>query len=193
MRRRKAGIFGIFLLLPGGFVKVVAGGLAVLMVVTATTGDSVRGGQETSDGALLGPGQVWGSADGAGRHFEGRPANRTLPASVRSRFPKQDWDQQVDNTVTEAVPPVREVKGFDEKASAEQPARRSEYERVYSNTDGTETTEFSAAKLNYRGKDGAWTPIDPNLVDDQGNGWRNAADEVGLRFAKRPTRPTWSR
>ncbi|SFQ99982.1 RHS repeat-associated core domain-containing protein [Lentzea waywayandensis] len=186
MRRRKAGIFGFFLV-PSGFVKVVAGGLAVLMVVSAT-GDSVRDqlGDEAAYAALHRPGQVWGSAaDGAGTHFEGTPANRTLPASVRSRYPKQTWEQQVDNTVTEAEPPLTEVKGFDEKASAEQPARRSEYERVYANPDGSETTEFSTSKLNYRGKDGTWTPIDPTLVDDQGKGWRNAAGEVGLRFAGR--------
>ncbi|WP_157984823.1 RHS repeat-associated core domain-containing protein [Lentzea terrae] len=190
MRRRKAGIFGFFFfLLPSGFVKVAAGGFAVLMVMTATTGDSVTGGQWNAYAALHGPGQVWGSADGGARHFEGRPENRTLPASVRSRYPKQTWDQQVDNTITEAEPPRTEVTGFDEKASEEQPNRRSEYERVYRNPDGTETTEFSSSKLNFRGKDGAWTPIDPNLVDDQGNGWRNAADEVGMRFAQKADAP----
>jgi RHS repeat-associated protein len=186
VRKHKAGLIGLFLF-PSTLAKFVAGGLAVVMVVSAT-GDSVTGQQRSTGGytALHGPGQVWGSAaDGTGAHFEGSPANRTLPASVRSRYPKQNWDQQVDNTVTEAEPPSTEVRGFDEKASTEQPARRSEFERVYTNTDGTETTEFSTAKLNYQGKDGAWTPVDPTLVDDQGNGWRNTADEVGLRFAKR--------
>ncbi|HUQ59975.1 RHS repeat-associated core domain-containing protein [Lentzea sp.] len=134
---------------------------------------------------MRGPEQVWGSAaEGAGRHFEGRPENRTLPASQKSRYPRQVWDQKADQVVTEAEAPPAEATGFDEKTSTEQAARRTEHERVYANADGTETTEFSTAKLHYRGKDGTWTPIDPTLVDDQGKGWRNAADEVGLRFAK---------
>ncbi|MEV6242460.1 RHS repeat-associated core domain-containing protein [Lentzea sp. NPDC051838] len=155
------------------------------MVATAA-GDGMTGlqGRESTYAALHGPGQVWGSADGAGSETADRPANRTLPASVRSRYPRQVWDQKADNTVAEAEAPVAEVKGFDEKTSTEQRERRTDFERVYRNADGTETTEFSTAKLNYKGEDGSWTPIDPTLVDDQGKGWRNAADEVGLSFAK---------
>ena len=189
MRRNKARVVGL-LLLPAGALKVVAAGVALTMVV-GVAGDTVLGGW-IGEGyrTVHGPGQRWGSAaDGGGRHFEGRPANRTLPDTVRGRYPKQVWDQRADQTVTEAEAPVAEHRGFDANTSKEVTEARNANERVYNNNDGTQTTEFSAARLNYRGKDGTWTPIDPKLVADPGQGWRNAADEVGLRFAARTDSP----
>lgn len=191
--RRSRPAWAGLLFLPSGAaklaaVKLVAVGLTAAVLAGGVAGDAVLGGVGANGGAALstlhGPGQRWGSADSAASgHVEGEPANRTLPESVRSRYPKQVWDQKVDNTVEEAQPPAARTTGYDAATSKEIPAARTAHERVYTNTDGTETTEFSAAKLNYRAADGSWQPIDPTLVEEAGKGWRNAADEVDLRLA----------
>ncbi|MFD1049163.1 hypothetical protein ACFQ1S_28325, partial [Kibdelosporangium lantanae] len=79
-------------------------------------------------------------------------------------------------------PPATQQTGYDPATSTELPERRTENERVYTNTDGTETTEFSTAKVNFHDQNGQLTPIDPTLVAD--HGWRNKADDIALKFAE---------
>ncbi|QFZ19014.1 RHS repeat-associated core domain-containing protein [Saccharothrix syringae] len=186
-RGRKAGLVGL-LWLPGGAgaVKLVASGLVVALVAGAVVGDSTTtrppgGGSATAHG----PEQRWGTAadSATAGHTEGKPANRTLPDTLRGRYPRQVWEQKVENTAAEVEAPAPEHRGFDAATSTEIPEARTEYERTYANTDGTETTEFSGARLNYRDRDGKWVPIDTRLVGDPGKGWHNAADEVDVRVA----------
>ncbi|MBP2336565.1 RHS repeat-associated protein [Saccharothrix coeruleofusca] len=177
------------LFLPAGGVKFLAIGLTVAVLAGGTAGDAVLGGAGPVDGSVLsalrGPDQLWGSAAAAAAagHVEGKPDNRTLPESIRGRYPKQVWDQKVDNTVEEVEAPVARTTGYDAATSKEIPEARTAHERVYTNADGTQTTEFSTAKVNYRAADGSWKPVDPSLVADPGKGWRNAADEVDVRLA----------
>mgnify|MGYP006196673793 CR=1 FL=1 len=72
--------------------------------------------------------------------------------------------------------------GFDRATSREREDARGPHERVYANADGTETTEFSAAPVNYRTSDGAFDPIDTALTRTD-DGWRNTTNAVGLALA----------
>ncbi|MFI0791564.1 LamG-like jellyroll fold domain-containing protein [Micromonospora rubida] len=141
-----------------------------------------------------GPDQRWGSAVGRG-HLSGAPANRTIPRSHRSRYPQPRLGQApppARNEASLAPPPVTEVRGFDEAASRELPQARGAFERGYANPDGTETTEFSAAPVNYRTPQGGWAPIDARLrpaATGRAGGWRNTADSVQIRLAARADAP----
>ncbi|GGM45872.1 hypothetical protein GCM10012275_16090 [Longimycelium tulufanense] len=102
---------------------------------------------------------------------------------MRSQFPLWTGEQPPTpaNHAEVADAPTREPT-FDPGTSVELPERRSSHERVYRNEDGTETTEFATAPLNYRTRDGTWEPIDSRLVP-AADGWRNAADAVEIRLA----------
>jgi RHS repeat-associated protein len=139
------------------------------------------------------PDQRWGSAAGQD-HLVGRPGNQTVPPSLRSKYPLRTLDgrpQPARNTATVAAPPAAQMRGFDRASSREEPSRRGRFERVYTNVDGTQTTEFSAAPSNYRRADGSWEPIDSRLAPaggpsgGAGEGWRNRADSVDVRLAGR--------
>ncbi|NUT52811.1 MAG: DNRLRE domain-containing protein [Saccharothrix sp.] len=183
-RVRKAGLLGV--LWASAPVKVVVVGL-VLAVTATSAGDAVNGwGRSETYAASTelepGPGQRWGEAQSDPDHLEGAPNNHTVPASLRSRYPKVEWDVQPHNTATVEDPPAAEAKGYEEGKSQEKPEARTKYEKVYSNPDGTETTEFSAGPVNYRDGD-EWKPIRTELVP-QDQGWHNAADEVDIRLAR---------
>ena len=185
-RVRKAGLLGV--LWASGPAKVVAA--ALVLAVTATSGgDAVNGWGRSETYAAdaiaePGPGQRWGEAQADPDHLEGTPGNHTVPESLRSRYPKVEWDVQPHNTATVEDAPVAETKGFEEGKSQEKPEARTKYEKVYANADGTETTEFSAGPVNYRDGD-RWQPIRTELVpQDQDQGWHNAADEVDVRVAR---------
>jgi hypothetical protein len=140
------------------------------------------------------PGQRWGSAADAGREPRagagdraGGSANRTVPASTRSRYPLLSLPQEPAsprNTARVAEPPPAGYRGYHARTSRELPSGRGQYERTYANADGTQTTEFSGAPVNYRGPDGSWAPIDPRL-EPAGAGWHNAADAVDVWLAGR--------
>jgi RHS repeat-associated protein len=182
--------FGLFL---GSSSLRTAVALGLVGVLTLTIGGSGINGQTAGqrDGgrrhtAAPKPGQRWGSATD-GSHLAGKAANRSLPTSMRSRYPLQTLDQQPQpgrNTASVAEAPAGKVRGFDEKTSRELPSARGAHERVYDNTDGTQTTEFSTDPVNYQRSDGSWAPIDTRLTPaGDGAGWRNSADSVDLRLA----------
>ncbi|WP_268995872.1 RHS repeat-associated core domain-containing protein [Saccharothrix luteola] len=183
-RVRKAGLLGA--LWASGPAKVVA--VAVVLAVTATSGgDAVDGwGRSETHAAdtevVPGPGQRWGEAQADPDHLDGAPDNHTVPDSLRSRYPKVEWDVHPHNTASVETPPATETKGFEEGKSQEKPEARTKHEKVYTNPDGTETTEFSAGPVHYRDGD-QWKPIEPRLVPDD-QGWHNAADEVDVRLAR---------
>jgi RHS repeat-associated protein len=128
------------------------------------------------------PDQRWGSASGQAHLEVGRP-NRTVPASQRSRYPRTELDAAAGNTASVATGPTRRT-GFDRTTSRERPDARGAHERVYTNTDGTETTEFSATPLNFRDRDGNWLPIDTKLTPTD-TGWANPTNSAALEFAAR--------
>jgi RHS repeat-associated protein len=133
------------------------------------------------------PGQRWGSAAGLSHVAKG-PVNKTLPQTERGRYPRLPGVAAPADTATVDTGPVAAHTGFDRATSKEIPAARNAHEKVYANTDGTETTELSTAPVNYRGSDGEWKPIDPAVTATPG-GWSNTANTVELGFASRADNP----
>ena len=187
---RPVGAFGP--LWTFGTVKLVAAGLTVAMLASAAGAGVIgppglSGDGSTPHSAPAGPKQRWGSPAANVSHLEGVPKNRTLPGTLRGRYPSVTWKQKT-NSATVAQPPTpTPARGFDPATSRELPADRTANERTYDNGDGTQTTEFSDSPLNYRTADGSWQPIDTHVVAAGGaaDGWRNAAAPVGLDFALR--------
>ncbi|WP_052744834.1 LamG-like jellyroll fold domain-containing protein [Micromonospora sp. HK10] len=187
---------------PGGLVRsaairsTVAAALAgVLMLnlggsgVLALSGQAARDARARADRAAgVKPGQRWGTAAGRS-HVKAGPMNRDVPRSMRSRFPLHKLDQKPPagrNEASVAAAPMVEKRGYDRSTSRERAAERTLNQRVYDNADGTQTTEFSSAPINFRKPDGSWAPIDLDLVPaGDGPGWRTKADSVGLRLAAR--------
>jgi RHS repeat-associated protein len=166
-------------------------------VLLVTTGDAVAGlptptskGRNAASGhPAPAPEQQWRSADGQ-VHLTGEQGNRTLPASLRSRYPLRELDQTPaagSNTASVVAPPASTSRGFDPVTSRELPAERGAYQRTYANADGTTTSEFAGTPINHQLADGTWAPIDTALVAaaGAGGGWRNAADSVDVRIAAR--------
>lgn len=165
-------------------VRAMSIGLAVTLAV-GLAGDAI---EAPLPGGVAGyryqdaPDQRWGSAAGLA-HLEDGKVNRTAPRSYRSRYPLNQTEHERRNRASVEAGPTNRT-GFDRQTSREQPDRRGEHQRVYTNTDGTETTEFSATPINYRDSAGDWRPIDATLqaTDD---GWHNDTNEARLHFAPR--------
>ncbi|GAA1283915.1 LamG-like jellyroll fold domain-containing protein [Saccharothrix xinjiangensis] len=183
--RNRAGLLGV--LWAAGPVKGVA--LAVVVALVATSGGDAVNGWGRSGGfaadpvAQAGPGQVWGAAEAGAGHLEGEAGNGTVPASLRSRYPKVEWESQPRNAASVEEVAVAEPVGFEKGKSREKVEARTRHENAYANADGTETTEFSPTPVNYRDGD-EWKAIRPELVPAE-DGWHNAADEVDVRVARR--------
>ena len=132
------------------------------------------------------PGQAWGSAAGLD-HTVGTGGNREVPPSLRSTYPLHRHPAMNGagrNVAEVAAAPAAAQRGFDPATSRELPAERRANQRVFTNADGTRTTELSPEALNYRDTDGDWVPIDARLVPlDRGAGWRTASDSVDVRLA----------
>jgi RHS repeat-associated protein len=170
-----------------------------LLAGTAGSGNGLYLSARQKHHAQPAPEQRWGSAAGQG-HVVGKSGNRTVPKTLRNKYPLRSavaTPMRASNKASVAAPPSKQVKGFDQKTSRELSGRRGAHERVFANTDGTETTEFSAAPVNYRRSDGTWAPIDERLLpagtDPAAAGWRNAADSVGVRVAPRADAPQLAR
>ncbi|HSY14567.1 MAG TPA: LamG-like jellyroll fold domain-containing protein, partial [Jatrophihabitantaceae bacterium] len=138
------------------------------------------------------PVQRSGSADGQPREVDGG-TNRAVPPSTRSRYPQHSLPQKPATpantaTVQNAAAPRKAASGFNATSSKELPARRTRTEQVYANPDGTETTVFSAAPLNYQDAGGAWQPIKPTLtagaqVLGGGTGWKSGGGAADVQLA----------
>jgi RHS repeat-associated protein len=164
------------------FVRAVSLGMAAVLAV-GLAGDAVEApppglpaGYRYQDA----PDQRWGSAAGL-PHLEDGEVNRTAPRSYRSRYPLTATATDQRNRASVETGPTHRT-GFNQQASKENPSRRGEHQRVYTNADGTETTEFSAAQLNYRDSAGNWQPIDTTLTAGA-DGWRNTTNEAEIAFA----------
>lgn len=94
------------------------------------------------------PQQAWGSAAGQ-EHIVGASKNRTVPKSLRSRYPlhaEKPAPKPKPNTAKVVDPPASaQPRGFDPEASRELPDARRAGQRTFANADGTHTTEFSLA------------------------------------------------
>lgn len=179
-----------------GWSRAVSFALVVVLLTTVG-GEGLPGLPQpaSADGDHTGrsaPNQRWGSAAGR-KHLSGVSGNRTIPASLRGRYPTSVRGRATKgrNTARAVAPPTQPAPRFDWATSRERPVGRSAHERVYDNADGTQTTEFSAEPVNYRRADGSWAQIDSRLVPagGTGDGWRNTADSVGLRVAGRADAP----
>jgi RHS repeat-associated protein len=164
--------------------------MAMLVGVAGSGADEpsrLVGRGPTPHSAPPGPEQRWGSAAANVSHVEGAPKNRTLPTTLRGRYPTVTWDQKANSATVAQSTASSPPHGFDLATSRELSADRTANERTYDNGDGTQTTEFSDSPINYRAADGSWQPIDTHVMAAGGtaDGWRNAAAPVGLRFAAR--------
>jgi RHS repeat-associated protein len=130
------------------------------------------------------PDQSWGSAAGKS-HVVGASGNRTVPQSLRGRYPlrpEPPLPEAIPNKAQVVDPPVSPGRGFEPGVSQELVSRREANRRTYVNPDGTETTEVATQPLNFRAPDGTWQPIDSTLRRS-GASWRNAAGAVEVQLA----------
>jgi RHS repeat-associated protein len=161
--------------------------LALTAVTALLAGAVVSGGAgllpwSSPASSVQVPGQAWGSAAGQSGEVAGATVNSAMPQSESTKYPQPAFPPPIPpaNPVSEGDAPT-EVRGFDPATSQEDVGERRAGSRTFRNTDGTMTTEFSQSPMNYRRADGSWQPIDTTLVAD-GDGWRNAADDVQVRF-----------
>ena len=89
----------------------------------------------------------------------------------------------------DALPPAEpkpepEVEGYDKRLSRELPGERERFSQTFANPDGSRTSNFSTAPVNFQAADGTWKPIDTDLVEQPGGGWRNAADSGTVEVAE---------
>lgn len=61
--------------------------------------------------------------------------------------------------------------------------KRSEFQNVYKNEDGTTTTEVGQAPLNVKDNLGAWEPVDPYLTSTRDGGFETSAHPLEPVFA----------
>src|SRR5690349_5761120 len=176
-----------------GHLLRVTAGLGLAMVLTAC--DAQQGTEAVLSNprpipgvdnhrAQPAPKQRWGNAAGL-NPVAGGPRNNYRPPSQRSRYPVLKAPVAPANSAQVKAAPAAKLTGFDARTSREVTGGRSAHERLFDNADGTQTTEFSSAAVNYRKADGTWAPIDSNLTGDAANGWRRSADSVDLRLAGR--------
>ncbi|MEV6963770.1 LamG-like jellyroll fold domain-containing protein [Hamadaea sp. NPDC051192] len=147
----------------------------------------------SAEAAGVSPQQEWIGAKGSGSSTSrgggaAQKTNRVIPASQRSRNPEHELSQEAvapSNVASVQTGPVTKAQGYQAGSSQELSDRRDAYQQVYVNPDGTQTTVFSTARVNYKSAAGKWEPIDARLSGDAVSGWRNTADEVRIGFAGR--------
>lgn len=193
MRGRRVGYFTLSHLRGRGLRTALAAVITAVMAAnlggSGVAGLPTTGGQDPHHTATPKPAQRWGVA-GERDHLVGKPNNMDVPPSLRSRYPlvKLNGQPQAErNSASVVEGPTAQRHGFDRATSRELAQRRAAFQRTYDNADGTQTTEFSTAPINYQKADGSWAPIDAQLVpaDGAGHGWRNNADAVDVRLAGR--------
>lgn len=116
------------------------------------------------------PSQSGGSAAGLS-HDAGANKNDTIPTSYRSRHPLIRFDgtaSKLPDTARVVATKRPRLSGFSAATSVELPSLRTADQRTYRNTDGTQTTVYSGAPINYRDGAGHWQPIKPALVQQPG-------------------------
>ncbi|WP_427885160.1 putative adhesin [Kribbella sp. GL6] len=122
-------------------------------------------------------------------HVIGDEVNRTVPASLKSRYPElrlTPTTPKGSNAVQVVSGQATAAKGFDSRTSREVPDKRSRYRNTYANADGTETTVVSTTPANYLKPDGTWSPAKVVLGRQQaiaGDGWSTTGDNVRSSMA----------
>jgi RHS repeat-associated protein len=199
MSRSKSGWFACLVSVLGSSAaaKAVAVGVSVALLAGSVGGDLPRfphrsgAGRSEPATPATPPGQRWAAAADR-QHVVGKPGNKTLPVSMRGRYPAIQWRPEV-NQASVVTGPTQPVRGYDAATSVAAKTQQSAYEKTYDNADGTQTTEFSPTPVNYRKPDGSWAPIDTTLVPVEAGGtergWRNTADAVGVRLAGSASAP----
>ncbi|SCL73361.1 RHS repeat-associated core domain-containing protein [Micromonospora peucetia] len=187
-------------------VTALAGAMALVMAVTVVGElppplespvagwDVAADGARGSDGGAA-PRQRWDGASDT-REASRQQANRKIPASQRSRHPQHSLPQQPTvppNKASVQQPPAKQGRGYQPSTSQELAQERDARRQVYANADGTQTTVFSTAPVNYPAPGGGWAPIDPKLTADANSGWRNKADAMQVRLAARADAPAVAR
>ncbi|MDQ1722802.1 MAG: hypothetical protein QOI26_2536, partial [Pseudonocardiales bacterium] len=126
-----------------------------------------------------------GSAAGQA-HEVGRSTNTRIPASTRSRYPLFTPGAAPAQPNAASVLPTTagRVKGYDAGSSKELPGRRTAYQQTFANPDGTETTAFSDAPVNYLDSGGNWQPIKPGFAAQPGNRLTSTGGAADITLAR---------
>ncbi|WP_156213278.1 RHS repeat-associated core domain-containing protein [Lentzea aerocolonigenes] len=168
-------------------LRAVALGLTVVLL-SSIGADARLGGGGNGHQPVAAPQQRWGTAAGL-PHLAGGSPNKSLPTTERGRHPRLAGVAEPANIASVEAGPSQARTGFDRAGSKEILGARDAFEKVYSNADGTETTELSATPVHYRGADGAWKPINTTVVPGVNGDWRNITNTVALQFAARADSP----
>lgn len=81
-----------------------------------------------------------------------------------------------------------EFEGFDSRRS--RVVERDEFSQVYTNPDGSRTTELSSAPLNVRRSDGTWVEVSTDVVGRSGGGAAVEDHPLSPEFAASADDPT---
>ncbi|MFJ3900934.1 LamG-like jellyroll fold domain-containing protein [Streptomyces sp. NPDC090025] len=154
------------------------------------------------------PEQGWGSARGRGHSASGdatdadasggragalKASGELAPDSGTTRLQLGKAPKTPLPSYRNAPSPRRAApQGFDPKASTEVPGKRAADARTFANPDGTFTTRYYNERVNFRGADGAWKPVDtrlakaPSARDEAtpGSGWQARSTEDKIYFSE---------
>nr|GID81243.1 hypothetical protein Ade03nite_01670 [Actinoplanes derwentensis] len=106
---------------------------------------------------------------GADGHYGGKKAGFTQPEPVK----RKPW------TADEAVG----ADSFDPADSKKVTGRSSSTTDVFENPDGSQTAKVSTGRVNYRGADGKWRPIDTSLSRGTDGRLKTKANSFGVSLA----------
>ena len=84
------------------------------------------------------------------------------------------------------------MRGFDATTSRQEHRGANATTEVFTNADGSMTQRLNGGRVNYRGVDGVWRPIETRLVKGLDGRWHIAANEIAVSFASGPGPDTLS-
>jgi RHS repeat-associated protein len=166
--------------------------VALIAAVSLTFGSAGTGTASAAGpaaGTPADPGQlpVQRQSQAGGQAEVGKNLNNVIPPSLRSQYPLRP----ITKTPPSTIQPIEStedsttaLRGFDPGSSKEIPTRRSRFEQVFANRDGTQTTAFSQVPVNYQRPDGSWAPIDNTLRRDPLRGdWVTSQNTTSTRIS----------
>ncbi|HEX6682259.1 MAG TPA: LamG-like jellyroll fold domain-containing protein [Candidatus Limnocylindrales bacterium] len=77
----------------------------------------------------------------------------------------------------------RSTRGFEASSSRRAQRGADAATEVFDNADGSVTRRLSGGRVNYRGADGNWYPIDTRLISKADGRWHMGANEIQVSFA----------
>ncbi|MEU7905922.1 LamG-like jellyroll fold domain-containing protein [Actinoplanes sp. NPDC049118] len=121
----------------------------------------------------------------------GIPVQKRGPGDDRSHYAgkKRGFDQPAPaKRPAWKSPAAGGENSFDPARSTKVDGRSNASTDVFQNPDGTQTAKVSTGKLNYKGSDGKWRPIDTTLVRGGDGRLKTSANAFGTSLAA-PAKP----